>query len=797
MSSPAQSSERPPAPWPTLLLLLLTWLSAAGCFDIAGYDDFRFQEPLRGRLEQSSIEAIDLLFVIDNSRGMTDKHEILRETLEAFVGRLVNPRCVDVETGAPTSQPQSPSDTCPLGERRELEPIRDLHIGIITTSLGGQGADACTGVVSPSENDRAHLLDRVVDGSAERVPTYEGLGFLAWDPNQQKTPPGENDVGDLVDHLSAIVAGIGERGCGYESILEAWYRFLVDPEPHLEVVVDAAGSAHPVGTDDTVLTQRRAFLRPDSLLAIVMISDENDCSTRVGGNFHLARQVMQPGKPSPYHLPPPRAACAIDPNDPCCRSCGQEPGDGCDTSGDACDGAPLSTLEDNINLRCFDQKRRFGIDFLYPIDRYVTGLTSSRVPNRVGELVPNPLLADRPASRVVLTGILGVPWQDIARKQGDGTPDLRDGLDVLGNPVGGVMNGSELLRPVGAFDDTWSIILGDPAAGTPPGDPLMIESIEPRSGSHPLTGAPLTPPGSSEPNPINGGEYTIAYRDDLQHACFFKGKDCAGSLDPACKVGRGQRCDPTEDACREGLLCVPDDEQCAELCDGGGECHCSEQDPLCQNAAGSYTLYQYAEAAYPGLRLLETIKKAGNQGVVASICPAQVDDASRPDFGFTPALEGAVVERLKGSLREHLCLDRSLLPNPRGFVDCVLIEARTDDQGEACRAACSSAGRRPATDVHQDVVALAADDKDRRCFCEIEQVSSDADAVACQSYLSEPVVNAFGLPVDAWCFVDALSEPRVGAPELTAGCPNDRRRIIRLAGATQQAPGSLLYLYCN
>ena len=27
------------------------------------------------------------------------------------------------------------------------------------------------------------------------------------------------------------MAAAGENGCGYEASLEAWYRFLVDPEP--------------------------------------------------------------------------------------------------------------------------------------------------------------------------------------------------------------------------------------------------------------------------------------------------------------------------------------------------------------------------------------------------------------------------------------------------------------------------------------------------------------------------------------------------------------------------------------
>jgi hypothetical protein len=53
-----------------------------------------------------------------------------------------------------------------------------------------------------------------------------------------------------------------------------------------------------------------------------------------------------------------------------------------------------SDMEDNINLRCWDQKRRFGIDFLYPIDRYTQAFTQATIVNRAGELVPNPLFSD-------------------------------------------------------------------------------------------------------------------------------------------------------------------------------------------------------------------------------------------------------------------------------------------------------------------------------------------------------------------------------------------------------------------
>ena len=37
--------------------------------------------------------------------------------------------------------------------------------------------------------------------------------------------------------------------------------------------------------------------------------------------------------------------------------------------------------------RCWQQKRRFGIDFLYPVDRYVDALTKTTVADREGNLV--------------------------------------------------------------------------------------------------------------------------------------------------------------------------------------------------------------------------------------------------------------------------------------------------------------------------------------------------------------------------------------------------------------------------
>ncbi|MBI4701532.1 MAG: hypothetical protein HY744_10290, partial [Deltaproteobacteria bacterium] len=104
------------------------------------------------RLTQSSVDKIDLLLVIDNSRSMADKQRILKEAVPDLVGSLVNPRCVD-QSGKPAqSQPQDPAAECPSNTWREFDSINDIHIGIISSSIGGHGADACDPEKAPTQN---------------------------------------------------------------------------------------------------------------------------------------------------------------------------------------------------------------------------------------------------------------------------------------------------------------------------------------------------------------------------------------------------------------------------------------------------------------------------------------------------------------------------------------------------------------------------------------------------------------------------------------------------------------------
>ncbi len=598
------------------------------------------------------------------------------------------------------------------------------------------------------------------------MSSYQDLGFLAWDPLGTLDPPGvplkEQDT--LIDNIRKMVVGAGEVGCGFEAPLEAWYRFLVEPDPYESIKLEQ-NAAVLVGTDEVLLEQRAAFLRPDSLLAIVMLSDENDCSVVDGGQYFYALQIYTPGTNSPYHLPKPRAACATDPDSPCCTSCGATPPANCDTSSDDCSGA-LDPLADSINLRCFDQKRRFGIDFLQPIDRYVTGLTSETVSDRHGNVVANPIFGSQGGSGrtpglVFLAGIVGVPWQDIARKNGSGKPDLLAGLDESGRPAGGFQRSAEMVA-----GNVWEMLIGNPSKKTPPTDPLMIESVDPRSGTNPVTGDAIQPPGAAVlANPINGHEFSVPQRNDLQYACIFpleQPRDCT---------------DPDQVAC-----------DCPEA---------GNDNPLCQDPnSGKAGQTQYFAKAYPGTRQLRVLKEIGPQGIVGSICPEQQTDPGKFNYGYRPSI-GGVLDHLEQSLSTRFCLSQELSAESNKRLDCRLIEARHAEVG-TCD--CNTPARKTLTDA--DLLLLAEIKSDPlhtseqwNCFCELIQTEGN-NLQHCQEDVAEPVINEFGNLVNGWCYIDGSGNHEVGNPELLNSCLGGQQRVIRFVG-DGPLTGARLFLSCN
>jgi len=734
------------------------------------------------QIRQTGVDKIDLLFMIDNSISMADKQQILAAAVPVLVNRLIAPICLDAN-----DMPTGASSPCPNGQSPEFKAIEDIHIGVITSSIGDHGsADVCsegsTMNANATYNDKGQFVPTVYTNLPNRMglQSYNGQGFLVWDPRMPgggimpHNPPGFSNATQFIDAFTDHVTATGENGCGYEAQLESWYRFLVDPEPVDSMTNDGRVSVRGA-VNQTVLAQRAAFLRPDSLLAIIMLTDENDCSIvdEAGTQGWLIPFKGGPNANS-WRMPRAHAICQTNPNDPGCAPCGNgDPDPGC------MGGAPYTPAEDAPNVRCFRQKQRFGIDLLYPTQRYVDGLKSIQIdPRYNGTLVENPIYKPagagappRDGGLVFLAGIVGVPWQDIA------TPE------TLNDPRALVYMNSEEL----ADRARWPVILGEPYNAVEPLDPFMIEAIDPRPTglTNPILPAEaILPPDSTAMNRINGHEQAViaAERADLQFACIFP-------------------------------LAAPYD--CNAMNEGGCDCNADEfpkSSPLCTYPGGAGMDGRQERAkAYPGLRELQVLKDVGSNAIVASICPKNIQPANGasmttdPNYGYNPAVS-AIVERLKEALTAK-CLPRPLLPedNPQssefGKVPCAVVETRPMIDMQPCPVCDPAAGRLPLEGEKTKIIPAVQEHlfnnafcggTDQRscseyCMCELEQFTG-AELDTCVQSAMDPG-GLFG-----YCYVDA-NVPGYN-PALLANCADTEQRILRFMGNNVPAKDGLAFIAC-
>lgn len=793
------------------------------------------------QIQNTAIDKIDLLFVIDNSASMADKQSILENAVPQMVTRLVTPDCVtrtdgvvDQASRAPSTAAAAPGGkpSCPNGKSLEFNPVNDIHIGVITSSLGGHGSESCKRD-GKNDDDKGYLLPKAPastgDGARGALPTPGDTGFLVWYPvakaDQDPARPIEGDIAKLTADFKAQVVAVGEFGCGFEAPLEAWYRFLVDPSPPASMVRDTAtGKSASTGVDPAIAAQRAAFLRPDSLVAIIVLTDENDCSAMDGGPYYpfasfgwLVSHTLADGatqqNPVPFFLPVATDICETNPNDACCFSCllDKAPAGCADTSAIAkcapvapSTSAPKQIAEnDRANSRCYQNKRRFGIDLLYPTERYVSGLKNTKiVDSQTGEETFNPLLTGvdgttpRNASFVFFAGIVGVPWQDIATPDSIGNDTTLRYLTAKELAEDNVVVGANTV-------DRWAVILGDKfqasaskicredpenaacgRAPTPPLDPFMIESINPRAaGTNPIDPTiAITAAGTF--NAINGHEYNngapksasdaTPANDDLQYSCIFP-------LTPF----DGVRAD-----------CLPTD----SACDCGDEGTVSGKDrPLCRlTATAAAGTTQYWGKAYPATRVLQVLKDFGENSIVASICPKVSSPNTSPSFGYNPAV-GAIVDRLAEKLGGQ-CLPRALtVDTETNSVPCTVVEALapkfgavTCDETEGRKVL----GDKIAPAVLKQLKETEICKTDAECeaysLCEVvQQVAGTPKGDACLTNTAESST----LPDKGYCYIDPSQG--LGSEALVSTCSATQKRILRFVGEGVPRNNSVTFVACT
>jgi len=210
-----------------------------------------------------------------------------------------------------------------------------------------------------------------------------------------------------------------------------------------------------------------------------------------------------------------------------------------------------------------------------------------------------------------------------------------------------------------------------------------------------------------------------------------------------------------------------------------------DQNPLCQeNASGAFGKTQYRAKAYPGVRELQVLKGVGNQGIVASICPAQQTDVQAKDYGYRPAI-GTIIERLKEALGGK-CLPRSF-SGQGDEVPCLILEASTNSPCD-----CSTAGKQPVSEQHkvaEEAAKLDPLNPGWTCFCEIQQLTVETGLEQCLNSETEPQ-NVHG-----WCYVDPAAGK--GSWDVVKDCPETQKRIIRMVGEGQGATGATLFITCT
>ncbi len=200
-------------------------------------------------------DGVDLLFVIDNSNSMRDNQAQLARQFDVLISQFVSP-------------PIDPTTMLP-----RYPPVGSLQVGVISTDLGTPGSivPSCAnsdagddGLLNPIRNGQAMRTHQPWTpappgvrparcmNSAQQYPT-----FLTFNANSSSAPEFREDF--------VCNAFLSVGGCGLEQQLEAAYRALVIRNPRAQ-----AGNRDP----------NAGFVRDNAVLALVMLSDEEDGSVR-------------------------------------------------------------------------------------------------------------------------------------------------------------------------------------------------------------------------------------------------------------------------------------------------------------------------------------------------------------------------------------------------------------------------------------------------------------------------------------------------------------------------------------
>ena len=204
-------------------------------------------------VHNQTVDKVDLLFMIDNSASMGDKQALLALAVPNMINRLVDAELPRRER-QPGRHAGRPDGIVHERGRQGRVPARPRHAhrhrharrsaAAAATSAARRRRTRRTGAQRPQRRPRrAHQPRRrrraTPPSRTRRRRTSTRSNFLSWFPN---VPPNagkphaaaarhQRSQATLVSDFTTLVEGVHEHGCGFEAQNEAWYRFLVQPDP--------------------------------------------------------------------------------------------------------------------------------------------------------------------------------------------------------------------------------------------------------------------------------------------------------------------------------------------------------------------------------------------------------------------------------------------------------------------------------------------------------------------------------------------------------------------------------------
>lgn len=212
------------------------------------------------RVKVTNIEEVDLLFMVDNSNSMSQEQNALSRELPNLVRVLASG---DIEGDGV----------------QEFPPVRSLQVGVVTSDMGTGGF-----TVPTCSNSR--FGD---DGVLRRRGNTAISGCMAEYASFFEFRPAEGGDAAAFAREVSCVANMGTNGCGFEQQLESVLKAVTPSSSGIRFVEGSVGHADG---------QNAGFVRPNSLLTIILVTDEEDCSaanpevfdpasTTFGGDLNL------------------------------------------------------------------------------------------------------------------------------------------------------------------------------------------------------------------------------------------------------------------------------------------------------------------------------------------------------------------------------------------------------------------------------------------------------------------------------------------------------------------------------